>query len=501
MKLKIIFFITYYFFFINISYGLEPFFIFQIKKIILNINPKADDINSEILKILIPNNIYLPLKLGSSKIQINSYLSFSQSFLSIGEENCLINSDKIHNISNSTSYKYISEITLSNIDKRIYQKSTYFEESIIFQSNIEEIKMENFSCFSYINNDAIRCSILGLDLSYEKSQQNIFKIILDKYQNQIKNSYFSIIFNNQSNILKENININNNDYIDGEILLGIPPHEYYKNRFYDKELIEINTQCSRDHLSWIIRFESVYLEDSLNNSKKYFTFNKMTFYDLEDYFGVFFPEINPIYVPNNIFDYYINNYFSKYLNNECLKRGRNLYNKYITNNIFKLMQIFIYCDKNKIRDKEEFYEKFPSLNLKNVFFKETFVFKGKELFLEDENFIYFMLLPEFDNKNKFLLGKMFMMKYQFTFNYDSKTIGYYNKNFNLNNSNKISNNKNIKSNINNLHIVIIIFFSIFFLIGLIFIIIYCKNYFDKKEKNEKEALELSYMKKGDENIK
>jgi hypothetical protein len=90
--------------------------------------------------------------------------------------------------------------------------------------------------------------------------------------------------------------------------------------------------------------------------------------------------------------------------------------------------MFVYCNKSKIKDLSEFYDEFPTLNLKNTFLKETFFIQGKELFIEDDNYIYFILLPEFTKNNKFLLGKMFMTKYQFTFNYDTKTIGYYNKN-------------------------------------------------------------------------
>ena len=501
MNSKLIFFILNYLYFLYLSYEVEPYLLFPIKKIKLNpnnINNQNLDIPSEILNILISNNIYLSLKIGSSNTTINSFLSFSQSFLTIGQEKCLTNDEDIYNIKNSTSFKFISNISLINIDKRQNEKAIHFEEKIIYINNSKEIKINNMNCFSYINDDIIKCSIFGLNLNKDKTQHNLFKVILEENKINIKQSYLSIIFNSNSNILNQNYPENNN--YEGEILLGIPPHEYYNKSFSKNELIEINTQCSRDHLSWIIRFDSVYIQNK-NTSIKYFKFYKLDYYDLEYYHGVFYPEINTIYIPNDIFNYYINNYFNKYLNKECLKRGRPLYNKYITNNIFKRTHIFIYCDKTKIKDLSSFYDEFPSLNLKNAFFKETFFIEGKELFVEDENYLYFILLPELTKNNKFLLGKIFMKKYQFTFNYDTKTIGYYNKNLSRYNNIKKDDTTNkykkkILTNFKNEYIliIVIILFFILFIVGIIYFV----KCFNKNDKKENQALELSYVKKEEE---
>ena len=349
--------------------------------------------------------------------------------------------------------------------------------------------------------------MFGLDLNREKKQQNFFKILLEENKYSIKKSYFTIIFKKNPNILEERIKNNHEKYeIEGEIILGGPPHECYKNLYFEKELIEINTQCSRDQLSWVIRFDNVYIEDIKNDSIKYFSFEKTTYYDYEQYYGIFYPEINPIFVPFVIFDYYLNNYFNKYLNKECLKRGRPLYNKYLTNSIFRRTNIFVYCDKTKIKDKSKFFDEFPTLNLKNIFYKEIFCFKGKELFYEDNNYIYFMLLPEFTKNNKFLLGKIFMSKYQFTFNYDTRTIGYYNKNLSfLNNEINITEIRKEKNSNKHyyrnklLYILTAIIILLFIILGLgIYFIV---KYFYKVGKNDNQALELSYMKKEDENQK
>ena len=515
MRLKLNFFILNILHLIHFTYEEENYLLFPFKKIHINniIENKTLDISSEIANILIPNNIYLSLKVGSSQKLINSFLTFSQSFLSIGEGNCIPENEDIINLNDSLSYKEISNITEHNIDVRNYAKLLHFTENIIYPNNLQEISMTNFNCFYYISQQITKCSKFGLDINKDKKRQNLFSAILAKNKN-IKKSYLSFSFKNISDIFNKNIKNNDNNTKDinnineGEILLGIPPHEYYKDKFLEKELIEINTESTRELLTWMIRFESVYVEDIHNNSIKYFTFNKVSYYDIDQYFGTFAPEINPIYVPFSIFDYYFSIYFSKYLNKVCFKRGRPLYNKYLTNNDFKKMQIFIYCDKTKIESLSNFYDEFPSLNLKHTFFKQIFVFTGKELFLENNNYLYFILLPEFTKHNKFILGRIFMSKHQFTFNYDTKTIGYYNKNLSIINNDDYYNDdkQSLSDNNNNKNkltfIIIFILFVSLLLIILGFVIKYIfQKYAFHKIKYEKEALELSYMKKGDEFLK
>ena len=170
------------------------------------------------------------------------------------------------------------------------------------------------------------------------------------------------------------------------------------------------------------------------------------------------------------------------------------------------MQIFIYCDKTKIKNISKFYDEFPSLNLKHTFFKQVFTYTGKELFLEDNNYLYFILLPEFTKHNKFILGRIFMNMHQFTFNYDTKTIGYYNKNLSIINNNDNFNDDKQSLNDNNNNKSAFIFIFILF-ISLLFVILgfaikyIIKKYVFHKIKYEKEALELSYVKKGDEFLK
>ena len=76
-----------------------------------------------------------------------------------------------------------------------------------------------------------------------------------------------------------------------------------------------------------------------------------------------------------------------------------------------------------------FYETFPTVFFFHFGFNETFEFTRKELLVEDNGLIYFMMFTDEDNKNDnyWGIGKIFMQKYLLTFDYDNHILGYYNE--------------------------------------------------------------------------
>ena len=108
----------------------------------------------------------------------------------------------------------------------------------------------------------------------------------------------------------------------------------------------------------------------------------------------------------------------------------------------KQTYIFISCQKDKIENLTEFYERMPEFSFKNKELNKTFKFEGKNLFAEVGNFLVLMIMPDLFNKIIVTFGKMFMEKYLFTFNYDRNTIGFYDESIKIKNLNKnISENK------------------------------------------------------------
>ena len=128
---------------------------------------------------------------------------------------------------------------------------------------------------------------------------------------------------------------------------------------------------------------------------------------------------------------YLDIYISKHI---CEQKGRPLSNKYAHSIIGDKRQtfIFIYCKKNKIDNMTQFYDEMPEINFINNELNKNFVFKGKELFVEEKNYTVLMLMPDMFNKMTITFGRLFMEKYLFCFNYDKNVIGFYDNNYTRN---------------------------------------------------------------------
>ena len=81
----------------------------------------------------------------------------------------------------------------------------------------------------------------------------------------------------------------------------------------------------------------------------------------------------------------------------------------------------IYCNFT-----ENELNKFPSLLLKSVELNYVFNLDYNDLFHKTRNVYIFKVIQGMDN-NVWKLGKVFLEKYQFVFNYDSKMFGFYHK--------------------------------------------------------------------------
>ena len=96
-----------------------------------------------------------------------------------------------------------------------------------------------------------------------------------------------------------------------------------------------------------------------------------------------------------------------------------------------------------------------------------------------------MIVNTNDDVEDWFLGRAFFLKYQFFFNPDAKSIGFYNPNikFNKNNDNK---NEIIKNENNFKFIILIIVLSSLLIISIVALIFFFKNYKNKKKKRANE---------------
>ena len=149
----------------------------------------------------------------------------------------------------------------------------------------------------------------------------------------------------------------------------------------------------------------------------------------------------------------------------------------------------IQCDKNKFNIND--IKLFPSLKFMSITLNYTFIFEGKDLFMENnEKYIFQIYISDI---KYWILGRIFLYKYQLIFNEDNKLIGFYTD---MNASN--SNNRN---GLIFFEIIIIIIVSIFSLFLLF--ILYKKIRLINKRKNYANELEedFSYKKNDNENYK
>ena len=113
----------------------------------------------------------------------------------------------------------------------------------------------------------------------------------------------------------------------------------------------------------------------------------------------------------------------------------NLFNKYITLNL--CFKEIITINKNYEENSYNYYYCNSSIynNLKNEFnsiifehreFQTNYSLDFDDLFIQENEFIFFKII--FDDYYNWIFGTPFLSKYLFTFNSDTKEIGFYSKN-------------------------------------------------------------------------
>ena len=108
--------------------------------------------------------------------------------------------------------------------------------------------------------------------------------------------------------------------------------------------------------------------------------------------------------------------------------------KFLTDTLFR----YIECDKNQGFN----ISLFPDLYFENKQLEITFNLTYEDLFILDETMNKYIFLVFNDRFTyTWIFGTIFLKKYQFTFNADSKTIGYY-KSMNIYKDNSENNGNN-----------------------------------------------------------
>ena len=287
------------------------------------------------------------------------------------------------------------EIGINGIDLVLYKKRPKFFNELLLSSNVN----------SYI--------IFGLRLceSFDRMEYALNLIRQLKKNNVTRNYKWFIDYNSNDN---EN-NLKYGSTI--KMFIGADPHDVYPNKYDENNLKLVNAKSNKGFIFWGLKFDKIYYYNKdndkilfeLNNNNNINTTNFEEYLTGEIKHNLFF-----ISSPMQYFNSILKDFFNSLINEKkCFINGE----KYR----------IIYCQNNE-ENKNYLKKNFKNLYFKHHEYNYIFVLKYEDLFLEYNNDkILFLIISE-KNINNWILGIPFLKKYLFSFDYDFKVIGFYNKN-------------------------------------------------------------------------
>ena len=237
-----------------------------------------------------------------------------------------------------------------------------------------------FQNISFFKNDEDNNNIIGLGIG--KNNNNNFFI------NQLTDLKYA---KDSSFMLKYFSEEKGNLYIS-----GLPNKEVFRH-YNSKNYKKTNVVVSRYDLSWDLVFSDIgYDEIKINKNRQVnLDFNFGLFSCTEEYFASI-----------------LNSFFIEYLKNDICQII--FYND--TFNVFN----YIECVEKKFN-----YKKFPEIFFWHRELNYKFALEKEDVFLKANNKIYFKIILDYRNKDKWKFGKSFFKKYNIIFSIKLGTIGFY----------------------------------------------------------------------------
>ena len=384
--------------------------------------------------------------------------------------------NKKYNYQNSTTFYQISE---GNMELGV--KDLLIKDQISFYSNFElteEIKVKNMSIIYNPNNEEYILDDVGMDfiidkekratcgyigLRLEMNYQNFKNNFLEQLKEKgiISKTIFTFIEVNKNNIKYKNNKIEYLLVIGEEIydIFRLDNINKYINEKYQKEKYIEKTKINdyipdEYYFRWQLKLNNIYFNIDINNITSMKTINNIF---IDNNYGAI---VGTKEYRDSIKEIFFNAYINK---TKCFEKNIKSYE----------IGFFYYI----VCDNDININNFPTLYLKSNNLQYVYELTKDELFLKDNNKIYFLIIFEFSRTNTWVIGKPFLEKYLLSYNYDARSISFYNENL-LDNSHNNNNKKYI------ILIVVIILSLIALVLGFLI-----GRYFYNKRKNKK-ALEL-----------
>ena len=365
-----------------------------------------------------------------------------------------------------TNFELTNEITIDNI-------------SILYNPNNEGYIIDDVGLdFILEREKRTTCGYIGLQLGFQRS--NIYNNLLEQLKQKkiITNTVFSFIETNKENDLYKKNNI---DYllIIGDELYDVVndkniekyiSNKYNKNKIQEK--IKLNDYVINEgyyYFVWEITCSNIYL--NMNNNDNYTNLEHIQDVYIDQDFGLILGSGEYRKIIEQTF---FNDYISSLKCQKIMVKKNNLDN------------YFYYFACNEDINLEQF----PTIIFKSKILQYEFSLGKDELFIKDRGMLYFLIVFGLKDTFSWKLGKPFLDKYLFSYNYEARTINFYNENL-LENEVKDNNNNdnNLSDDKDYIKIIFIILIVILALSALILGFIYGKSIYNKRKKHKAYELE------------
>ena len=375
------------------------------------------DLSYNSRKIESPSIIYLYtlLKLGSPKMDIYTYIHSDkqENLFSIYEVFYSLNDSEkekfnYYNYTKSNTFQNVSRLDqkyVKSINDIHAREKFYFNVYNNKTKSIRQIEIDDLNFILGVDlfpRDKIYFLNIGFPVVDEKTISDRFKfdfILQLKQKKIIDECDWFILFDDKKDKGDGVIKAEELSQLNPKIVIGTTPHYYNPKKFYESQLLKAYSNL----YFWSINFKDVYLytySSTGEKSKTSIYVETVEFY-LDDIM---------IYGPMFYLSIVKTQFFSKY--STACKSIRD-------------PDLNYYCEKSENFGINEL-KTFPILYLENVFLNYTFELTYKELFIELNGNYYFLVTENSDET--WSIGYPLLKKYQFVFNQDSRTVGFYNPN-------------------------------------------------------------------------
>ena len=387
-----------------------------------------------------------------------SYLSYEDFlYLYKYDDKDTFNLEKLKNSKMSKTNKRIHFLYSIRHSSKIPNTTDFINMKNKLEKEKDELRKLNFKKFSYFS--------IGLHYATRSSISDIKSFIEEFYsKNEISNKYWNIYYINDTK--SKNNNLKNSNDFKAFLILGSSPHIYLSNTFKEKEQFSTFT----DKISWdkspTLSFYDVYTK--MNNS----TISLVKF-DKSAQLNFNLEIIKSTWYVKTVLE-------EKYFNN-LINQGKCFESR--LNKTEYSYYAYYYCDKNKITEEE--IKNFPVIYFQHNEFSFIFQLNSNDLIESFGDVIIFKIV--FDTSNYWVLGKIFLRKYMFSFNDEDKKVYFYNKNYGENEDDDGDINDYEKNKYLTLQIIVIIICVITFSILGFFI---GKFFYNKKKVVTHELVDI-----------